>query len=1700
MEHSYVNICMITDDNYIVPTMAAIQSMKDTMHESSYYRLFVITGGLSEKSGQYLKKLESDNLSITIICEDANGRFAGYRLFEERKNCTASIAALLKLRIPDLLKDINRVLYLDSDIIVKHDLSDLYGIHLSESSYIAAAVEPDGNRLQHDIANGVEKYFNCGVMIMNLQKMRDDNVVSVLQETGRNINDSSLMEQKVYNLAFAGKFTELPIRFNFMPVILYRDYHRWTIDQINSTYHAAYKNKNELFADASIIHFSSQDKPWKDPDGAFASEWISAYLRAPLKNELIPVSDASHDGPAISVIIPCYNVEKYIGDALESILFQTFNDLEILCLDDGSTDSTKEIIREYTVKYNNVFLYTDTNHGPGYERNKGVHLARGKYIHFMDSDDLLDKHFYEILFRKLSENDLDIVCCDGQTFYDSEKLEKDFPEFKNRYKRKEAYPKVYAGEELYILLRKAYDFIVPVGMQMFRREFLLETEPLFPELFAHEDNLFQIRVLPAASRVLYVSAPLYLRRIRENSIMTSKKELEKTMSWIEVIRLSIEVMQSCYEKKQEVFRTVKKHIERFLRALYNSYGRLEAKEKEQLMKQLSDSQTGIFRMCLSFQGNKINHEEVWKKLIDQRSFKMMEEKTIKTVSEDRCTGCGACYNACPVNAISMQYNSEGFIYPVVNAELCVGCTKCRQVCPEVGYDGSCLREEGECYAVMASDEIRKVSSSGGMFTLLAEFVLNQGGAVCGAAYASDYRKVQHIIVESSEELNRLRSSKYVQSETGDCYSQIKQILEVGRKVLFTGCPCQVSGLYGFLEKDYDNLITADLVCHGSNSLKAYQLYLKEIAKGREISRVDFREKENYGWRSNVNIYFADGTNYIEHPDKKKSSWYIGFLQGIMNRLCCSTCHYAAKKRTGDFTLGDFWQVNRYNPEFNDGMGTSVVICNSLKSKSVFDSLKPSMKLCEAAPLDFAAAHNGQLRQPKKMSGGRKYFFQHLDKDGYHKALWYGQKKRYDFGVIENWQNHGHRGLLAGFSLAAVADDCGILPIVISSISGNIEKGNAAADIEFMKRFFNVSKQRKPENMPEINHFCDQMLLGPGNKETIPLYFVNDSKRIACWPENILEPLLVCDQRHLDSLVQKSDMHPEKPYVAALLDKWTEQAGMQLDRLGQKLGCQLVVYAENNSDSSSKVKSLADISTEDIAALVKGSRFCVTDRYDMVCLTLRFHRPFAAIASGSDEDKIMDLLKRMGLENCMTATEGKEAVKFEEVSDIDYSRIDDILSGEQKRAHEWLEHTWRNNKQTKEDALKNHSINDKKPYDVGITGYWWSSNYGSVVTYYALYRLVEQMGLKPILLDRPEKEKHGDGLDVFSRIFMETHCRTTNSLGWNELENYNSIADTFMIGSDQVWGPGAVKSYKYFFFLDFIKRAKKKIAYAASFGEHFNVSDEIMKNARKCISEFDLISVREKSAVGICQEKFGRDATWVLDPAFLLDVSEYDKIAAASKREVEHENYLVTYILEPSEEKKKIILEASRRLGLPMVNILHGKAHSFKKNHAVMNLPDTVRDVGEEDWLYYIKHAKYMITDSHHGTVMAVVYNKQFICCSNKPWGRTRFRSILGLLGLMDRWKVTLEDIEKERTFEHAIDYSKVNAVLNSERKRCLRYLTEALGCDYDSVFGEQMVKSEDPGVHRQIASLQGELEDLKQSLDQILKNQKECLELLRRLS
>lgn len=315
-----------------------------------------------------------------------------------------------------------------------------------------------------------------------------------------------------------------------------------------------------------------------------------------------------------------------------------------------------------------------------------------------------------------------------------------------------------------------------------------------------------------------------------------------------------------------------------------------------------------------------------------------------------CSGCTACAQSCPKQCITMSSDYEGFKYPIVDETRCIQCGICIKVCPwrKEKYQRpiNCFTEP-IVYAAKCKDKnIRLNSTSGGIFTVLSDYILQLQGGICGAVYNTSTQKVEHTITFTTEGRNKMRGSKYVQSELSNTFQDIKTLLEQDKWLLFTGTPCQTAGLLSFLKKDYPKLVIVDILCHSVPS----PLILHEILKKYAPTNISFRDK-SLGWRKSYSFQIKENNKIIHN-----NTFLNLFFKGLINRPSCYNCIFTNTYRASDLTIGDYWNIKAIDSKFEDPLGVSCILINSPKGKYIFEQiqnkienirtdLKPALQAC-----------------------------------------------------------------------------------------------------------------------------------------------------------------------------------------------------------------------------------------------------------------------------------------------------------------------------------------------------------------------------------------------------------------------------------------------------------------------------------------------------------------------------------------------------------------------------------------------------------------------------------------------------------------------------------------------------------------------------------------------------------------------------------
>lgn len=351
---------------------------------------------------------------------------------------------------------------------------------------------------------------------------------------------------------------------------------------------------------------------------------------------------------------------------------------------------------------------------------------------------------------------------------------------------------------------------------------------------------------------------------------------------------------------------------------------------------------------------------------------------ISNTDKNKCSGCSACYAICPKNCISMVADEEGFLYPEVDKTECLNCGRCDKVCP-AEQSAIVNAVVPTAWGANVNDkELRLASSSGGVFSLLARTVLDEGGTVCGVAMSDDCIYAHHVFAHNEAELAKLRGSKYLQSNVEDTFRQVKTELERNKKVLYSGTPCQISGLKAFLGKEYKNLLCVGIFCHGVPSPKLWAEYVEYCSDKLEapVAAVQFRDKSN-GWE-NFGLRMETIKGTVQNKTAQKDPYMRMFLRNYSLRPSCYRCEAKSNVCNADLMIGDFWGVQSIAKELYDNVGTSVVLAYGEKGKVAIEKIKDEVKLCEMTYED-AIMHNSAFARSVAMPKARKTFFEDMNK-------------------------------------------------------------------------------------------------------------------------------------------------------------------------------------------------------------------------------------------------------------------------------------------------------------------------------------------------------------------------------------------------------------------------------------------------------------------------------------------------------------------------------------------------------------------------------------------------------------------------------------------------------------------------------------------------------------------------------------------------
>ena len=366
------------------------------------------------------------------------------------------------------------------------------------------------------------------------------------------------------------------------------------------------------------------------------------------------------------------------------------------------------------------------------------------------------------------------------------------------------------------------------------------------------------------------------------------------------------------------------------------------------------------------------------------------------IERNRCTGCGACAHVCPTDAIRMAEDAEGFLAPVVEEGKCISCGECESTCPVLNEQSNKVDAQGRCLLVSTKlERYYKKSATVGLCTMVAEKVIEENGVVFGVWLDETEWKAKHVCVSRPADLDKIRNSKYIQSDASSCLDEVKLLLIAGKTVLFIGTPCQVAGLKAFLGKRYDNLYTIDLICHGvySHKLLCEEVQYWEKKLNGKVGNFKFRSKEVYPWSDGGIINFdltrkKSEISHIERHGKYSPTYrcyaYSGDGMNYNLRESCYNCAFRSSARYGDLTVGDAWLIDDKYLNWNQtncNNGVSLAIVNTNHGTGIMKKVSGLIQVKEI-PREVAFVQPALLPSSRTIPSGRKKLYDNLGKEEY----------------------------------------------------------------------------------------------------------------------------------------------------------------------------------------------------------------------------------------------------------------------------------------------------------------------------------------------------------------------------------------------------------------------------------------------------------------------------------------------------------------------------------------------------------------------------------------------------------------------------------------------------------------------------------------------------------------------------------------------
>lgn len=983
-----IPVVLCFDSRILLGAAVTIKSMLEHAKDDTCYDIRILHSDINNRDQEALLSLVKNTIHKINFHYIDPKRFKGAPC--NRGSWTENV--YYRLLTPEILTEYDKAIYSDVDVLIKSDLTELYNTDLE--GYEAAAVPSYTTEYLKNIKskryfeeNKNEKNYMSGLILFNNKVMREENTVEKFFETIKTFKKRlTFFDMDVFNIT-CNRIKDLP--FNYCVLESLYEYTDVTktpeYESISNLY--SREDLEKIKKDVKIIHYAGRlGKPWQ-------RKWVPEYYQEYIHK--IPKGLVRYTFRDFRKYL--FSKPKYPKQHFDVGLVNFFHSQNYgACL---TAYALQETIK--SLGYNPAFV----NEFPV---RKKYNLSFGKL--FVNKYLKLMPKFNNI--KKAGELADTYITGSDQVFrpqYLKHKTERDkyLLNFVNKNAKKISFSASFGiGEEEFKNSKpavikamkealKTFDYVSTrefSGVDICKKQLHVNAEWIIDPVFLLEKS----RYVDLANKskndykgkfVTYVldKNPTYdelYKNLGEKYGLEPVSIAKSGISVEEWLRAYLDAEYIVTDSFHGVCFALMFN-KKFIAVVNKNRGAARFESLQKMFGLEGQFLTDFDNLNIDFvqyDSNKINQIIEDRKQYALNTLSRELNTKNKTFITNNCTGCGACYNACPKSAIKMVENSEGFLYPQVDSKLCINCGLCKKTCPTANQEKNKNTSKPTSYAVMASDEIRLSGvSSGGASPVFMKKILKQGGYVVGAIYDDDWRII-HSVSNNLNDIDKFKGSKYYQSNTKNVYQEVKKLLLENKFVLFTGTPCQIAGLKSFLKKDYENLLTVDIVCHGVPSYKTFEMFVQNLftQEGEKLEAVDFRSKR-YGWGPKLTTTTI--TNIREHACyNHEHSFMTAFLRNFSIRNSCFTCPFQKTPRQGDITIGDFWRVAKYDKKLDDKKGTSLVVINNDKGCKFFDSVKSEFKLVEKVPYKYAVKGNKTLVRPTKFNPNRDEFMANVTKE------------------------------------------------------------------------------------------------------------------------------------------------------------------------------------------------------------------------------------------------------------------------------------------------------------------------------------------------------------------------------------------------------------------------------------------------------------------------------------------------------------------------------------------------------------------------------------------------------------------------------------------------------------------------------------------------------------------------------------------------